>query len=78
MPRGETSITCTACATTFVLEFGTLSRLSGDPVYELAARAAVRAIFSRRSDIGLVGAHIDVRTGEWTHIDSGIGAYIDR
>ena len=33
--------TCTACATTLLLEFGTLSRLTGDPTYERAASHAV-------------------------------------
>lgn len=34
VPPDETTITCTAGIGTFVLEFGTLSRLTGDPVYE--------------------------------------------
>lgn len=34
VPLGETTITCTAGIGTFILEFGTLSRLTGDPVYE--------------------------------------------
>ena len=37
----------------------------------------MRAIYARRSVINLVGAHIDVNTGEWTHTDAGIGAFID-
>ena len=39
---GELRQTCTACATTLLLEFGTLSRLTGDPRYERAAAHAVR------------------------------------
>lgn len=34
IPAGETSVTCTACIGTYILEFGTLSRLTGDPLYE--------------------------------------------
>lgn len=34
VPKGETTVTCTAGIGTFVLEFGTLSRLTGDPLYE--------------------------------------------
>ena len=34
VPVGETSITCTAGVGTFILEFGTLSRLTGDPLFE--------------------------------------------
>ena len=38
---GETKDTCTACAGTMVLEFGVLSRLSGNPLYERKARHAM-------------------------------------
>lgn len=34
IPPGETTVTCTAGIGTFILEFGTLSRLTGDPLYE--------------------------------------------
>lgn len=34
VPAKETPITCTAGVGTFLIEFGTLSRLTGDPLYE--------------------------------------------
>lgn len=34
VPEGETSITCTAGVGTFILEFGTLSRLTGVQHFE--------------------------------------------
>lgn len=34
IPEGETTVTCTAGIGTLILEFGTLSRLTGDPLYE--------------------------------------------
>lgn len=34
VPVGETTVTCTAGIGTFIVEFGTLSRLTGDPIYE--------------------------------------------
>ena len=34
VPDGETPVTCTAGVGTYIVEFGTLSRLTGDPVYE--------------------------------------------
>lgn len=34
VPEGETTITCTAGVGTFILEFGTLSRLTGDSIFE--------------------------------------------
>ena len=77
VPEGETSITCTAGIGTFILEFGTLSRLTGDPLYEEVAMNAIKALNYYKSNIGLVGNHIDVLTGHWTAQDSGIGAGID-
>lgn len=34
VPEGETPVTCTAGVGTYIVEFGALSRLTGDPVYE--------------------------------------------
>ncbi|CAN7937452.1 unnamed protein product [Ixodes hexagonus] len=77
VPRGETSVTCTAGVGTFLLEFATLSRLTGNPVFERTALRALRALWKARSTIGLVGNHIDVQTGRWTAVDAGIGAGVD-
>ena len=41
----ETRFTCTACAGTLLLEFGTLSRLTGNPIYEQQASHAVKQVF---------------------------------
>ncbi|XP_063065223.1 ER degradation-enhancing alpha-mannosidase-like protein 2 [Engraulis encrasicolus] len=73
----ETPVTCTAGVGTFVLEFATLSRLTGDPVFEEVAWKALRALWRTRSDIGLVGNHIDIVTSKWVAQDAGIGAGID-
>lgn len=77
VPEGETSVTCTAGVGTFILELGTLSRLTGDPLYEEVAMNALHALYNHRSPIGLVGNHIDVKTGRWTAQDAGIGAGVD-
>ncbi|KAG7165464.1 ER degradation-enhancing alpha-mannosidase-like protein 2-like, partial [Homarus americanus] len=77
VPEGETPVTCTAGVGTYIIEFGTLSRLTGDPVYEEVAMRALHAIWDHRSSINLVGNHIDVLTGRWAAQDSGIGAGID-
>ena len=62
MPEAETLETCTAGAGTLTLEFTLLSRLLGDPVYENAARRAVRAIWDyRHKHTGLVGMLIELR-----------------
>ncbi|XP_017065942.1 ER degradation-enhancing alpha-mannosidase-like protein 2 [Drosophila eugracilis] len=77
VPKGETSVTCTAGVGTFLIEFGTLSRLTGNSIYEEVAMQAVHALWGYRSPIGLFGNHIDVQSGRWTALDSGIGAGVD-
>ena len=62
---------------TLLLEFGTLSKLTGNPVYYDKAKRALVETFKRRSSIGLVGSSINVETGEWTDPDSHISGGID-
>jgi ER degradation enhancer, mannosidase alpha-like 2 len=66
---------------TLLLEFGTLSKLTGNPVYLEKARRAVTVLYARRSPIGLVGEEIDVETGEWksaaSHVGGGIDSYYE-
>lgn len=77
VPMGETAVTCTAGIGTFILEFGTLSRLTGDPLYEEVAMNALYSLYEHRSPLGLYGNHIDILTGHWTAQDAGIGAGVD-
>ncbi len=62
---------------TLMMEFGKLSKLTGNPVYYNSARKAILAVFERRSPIGLVGERIDVQTGKWTGTQSHISGLID-
>ncbi len=62
---------------TWILEYGMLSRLTGNPIYHERARAALQALFDRRSAIGLVGTVIDVESGEWQDRTSHVGGRID-
>ena len=62
---------------TFVIEFTTLSRLTGDPVYEDVAHKAMEALWSRRSALNLIGNHINVESGKWTGLDATIGSGVD-
>ncbi|PCH41185.1 glycoside hydrolase family 47 protein [Wolfiporia cocos MD-104 SS10] len=76
--KGESFDSCTAGAGSLILEFGTLSRLTGDPRFEKAAYKAFFALWNRKSDIGLVGNTINIWTGTWMHPEvSSIGAGID-
>lgn len=62
---------------TLMLEFGMLSKLTGNSVYYNKAKNAVTQVFKRRSKIGLVGTTIDVETGEWHDTESHISGMID-
>jgi mannosidase alpha-like ER degradation enhancer 2 len=66
---------------TLMLEFGTLSRLTGDARYYAAAKRAVTALYARRSSIGLAGSTINVESGAWadrdSHVSGGIDSYYE-
>jgi hypothetical protein len=74
---GDVRHTCTACAGTLLLEFGVLTRLTGNASYEAAARHAVEAIFAMRSPRGLLGNTLDCDGGGWVRTDAGVGAGVD-
>lgn len=58
VPVGETTVTCTAGVGTFIVEFASLTRLTGDPRYEEVAVRALRALWATRSKVDLVGNHL--------------------
>src|SRR5947208_5225685 len=66
---------------TLLLEFGTLSKLTGKPIYYEKAKHALMETFKRRSSIGLVGSTLNVETGAWfdpdSHISGGIDSYYE-
>jgi len=62
---------------TLLLEFGTLSKLTGEPVFFDTAKRSLVETYRRRSNIGLVGDGIDVESGQWTSTDSHISGGID-
>lgn len=62
---------------TLLIEFGTLSKLTGRKIFYDKAKRALVETFKRRSAIGLVGTWINVDTGLWTDSDSHISGAID-
>jgi hypothetical protein len=62
---------------TLMMEFGKLSKLTGDKKYYDVAKKAMMEVYKRKSKIGLVGLQINVINGNWTNTGSAIGAYID-
>ncbi|WVQ80984.1 hypothetical protein IAT38_003091 [Cryptococcus sp. DSM 104549] len=76
--KGESIETCTAGAGSLLLEFGVLSRLTGDPRYEAVAHKAFLALWNRRSDHNLLGNTIGATHGQWLMPGlSGVGAGMD-
>src|SRR5213079_2591877 len=66
---------------TLLLEFGTLSKLTNNPVFYDKAKRALVETYKRRSPIGLVGSSLNVETGAWidndSHISGGIDSYYE-
>ena len=62
---------------TLLIEFGTLSKLTRNPIFYNKAKRALVETYNRRSAIGLVGTRINVETGKWTNTGSHISAEID-
>jgi mannosidase alpha-like ER degradation enhancer 2 len=66
---------------TLLIEFGTLSKLTGKPIYYEKAKRALVETYKRRSPLGLVGSNVNVETGKWTdpdsHVSSGIDSYYE-
>jgi mannosidase alpha-like ER degradation enhancer 2 len=64
-----------------LIEFGTLSKLTGKLAYYEKAKRALVAVYDRRSPIGLVGSSINIETGKWldqtSHISGGIDSYYE-
>jgi mannosyl-oligosaccharide alpha-1,2-mannosidase len=58
---------------TYISEWGTLSKATGDRRYFDMAKRAVKALFDRRSKIDLVADTIDIETGQWKSRRASIG-----
>nr|XP_023014026.1 ER degradation-enhancing alpha-mannosidase-like protein 3 isoform X1 [Leptinotarsa decemlineata]XP_023014028.1 ER degradation-enhancing alpha-mannosidase-like protein 3 isoform X2 [Leptinotarsa decemlineata] len=70
--------TCTACAGSMILEMAALSRLTGEPVFELKAHKAMDELWKmRHRSSDLMGTVLNVHSGDWIRRDSGVGAGID-
>ncbi len=71
-PSTEITETCSAGAGSLVLEFTTLSRLTGDERFEHLAKRAFWAVWNRRSSVGLIGSGIDAESGLWVGPYTGV------
>lgn len=73
----ESIIASTAGAGSLIVEFGTLTRYTGDTKYYKAAFDALAALHSRAAWTGLVGNHINLISGHWVATESGVGGLVD-
>jgi len=68
-------------AASYTFEMGILSYYTQNPKYYQSGKKATKAIFNRRSDLGLIGEIINAETGEWTsthsHICAGVDSYYE-
>ncbi len=62
---------------TLMMEFGKLSKLTGNKKYYNAAKKAIMQVYKRRSKLDLVGETINVITGKWVSTQTHISGYID-
>lgn len=62
---------------TMLLEYGMLSRLTGNPVYYETCKKSIVAIYKLRGKTGLMGTQINVETGEWVNKQAHISGMID-
>ena len=61
----------------FLPEWGTLSRLTGDTRYADVAKRAMVALYAKRSKLDLLAVKIDARTGDWLDRRATVGSYAD-
>ena len=59
------------------MEFGLLTKLTGNKTYLAKADAAAEVLFKSRSSLGLVGSAIHVDAGGWQQKESTIGPGVD-
>lgn len=69
--------TCTSGAITPFLEFSLLSKLTGDPQFELHTSNTLWKLWLLRSQLGLMSMLIDPVNNKWLDEVTGIGASVD-
>ena len=69
--------TNSAATGSLVLEFATLSRLTNDSRFEIAAKRSFFVTWNRRSHLNLIGNEIDPEGGQWLAPDTGVSANME-
>nr|WP_246330806.1 glycoside hydrolase family 47 protein [Saccharopolyspora hordei] len=58
---------------TYIAEFGVLSEWTGDRRYYDLAKRAMRVVYDKRTELGLLPHDIDAETGEWRNRQATVG-----
>ncbi|KAG7910797.1 hypothetical protein KL906_001177 [Ogataea polymorpha] len=77
VPKSLQKEQCTAGITSLILEFGLLSRLTNDPIFELISRKTFLNMWSSKTVLGLLPMTVDARSNIFTDQITGVGASID-
>eukprot|EP01063_Lacrimia_lanifica_P004145 TRINITY_DN12313_c0_g1_i1.p1 TRINITY_DN12313_c0_g1~~TRINITY_DN12313_c0_g1_i1.p1 ORF type:complete len:753 (+),score=287.63 TRINITY_DN12313_c0_g1_i1:109-2367(+) len=77
VPKGETTVSSLAGAGSLSVEFTVASLLSGNPKYARLGVGAAVALYRMRSELNLVGKHIDMTSYHWSESGSGLGTNSD-
>lgn len=77
VPLEKNRDACTAGATTPLLEFTLLSRLTGDERFEKLTRATLDKLWNARLALGLLPMSLDPTTNQWLDVVTGVGALVD-
>eukprot|EP00615_Pteridomonas_danica_P011828 CAMPEP_0114333130 /NCGR_PEP_ID=MMETSP0101-20121206/3554_1 /TAXON_ID=38822 ORGANISM="Pteridomonas danica, Strain PT" /NCGR_SAMPLE_ID=MMETSP0101 /ASSEMBLY_ACC=CAM_ASM_000211 /LENGTH=1141 /DNA_ID=CAMNT_0001464055 /DNA_START=1072 /DNA_END=4497 /DNA_ORIENTATION=+ len=77
VPRGETTVSSLAGSGSLTLEFTMLSQLTGNVDYKIKSQLAVFSLLEKRTDLGLLGKHVNIRSGKWSESISGLGSNAD-
>lgn len=62
---------------TLMMEFGQLSKHTGNKKYYDVAKKAILQVYNKRSKLQLAGEQVNVITGNWVSTQSHISGYID-
>ncbi|MEI9932983.1 MAG: glycoside hydrolase family 47 protein [Rhizomicrobium sp.] len=62
---------------TYIAEWGTLTKATGDKRYFDMAKHAMKALFDRRSKVDLIADTIDIETGAWKSRRASVGPPTD-
>lgn len=77
VPKDRNRESCTAGATTPLVEFTLLLRLTGDAIFEKQTNKTFWKLWNARLELGLVPMSLDPISSKWLDVITGVGALVD-